>query len=920
MSGWKGQTVITVLDDEQIRCKDNIASVTWIPERLWRLGFLVNTFTAFWRITNHDESVADLTIIGEWSADGLVWERFTVFGPIPVADFFFSQDYDVGTNIAEYLRVGVELSSSTAYAKTATLSLDIGFEFGWDIGHDITAGRPEDDLPDAACADCSLVDARPLDKVDHLPAGARGDSIDNSREVATAPPPPGGATRPNIVALRGVKDQSSDLAHGRRHTALRRRFRGASGSSLVGPGPTTLPVAGAAFDGLDDGMAAHSHGERSRFPNRAEETETSPTIDGDVAFSRQSIEDSSRLLLSPPQAPRSFQRPEVDLHSHGDGSRAQIGNPGGRGHIEYPVAPSAFDTTFGEDYYGFREFVQEHAAHWSDDLDDRFDGEAILAKDEPYQPKRYYVPKCKPSISTGHPLLIWVAPLDFPRVASEPVGSELNPHSDPQVAVDAAGAGTTVILKAGVYSRNYSDASFHLPKSVENEYGRTRVVLYVRRSGTQSAPITIRAEQRGTAVLQFKFHEADLVTPHALAPLPLEFTQALSYPGHLRYIPTAISFAQGICHVVIEGLVMKGMSNGVFISKRCSGIQLRHLVIRELGASKYIHYGASTWLNIHAGIVTSTSATHVQIENCRLEHFGVFSQGAAFNGAPYWLFQGTGGPSSNPWNKKTKLPNPVFHHGFNHSHGMYLQGFGIAVRNCTFFDITQGMQIKIDGNAVLAGFPDAQQAPGADGQGKPSHILTSNCFGAMSNPKSFSPTIGLWKNATTQGPNPGQSLNSVTMLPPKNIVISFNTFLEGLGTMYGDAFSGGVFHAPIYAFQFYYPSLEYSLFLGATITNNYCGTKAVVALQLPPKTSQGIDKVWEAIMKVPNAIIAMASGHPGLLLTDSTFAAAKGIVAANPNEKSNLAPELNSMSVNGNQTAVGPVVLAKRCRAVAGFS
>jgi len=690
-----------------------LASLTWIPEKYWKLGCFVNEFTAYWHITQHDESLADLKIVGEWSADGIVWDRFDVFGPIPAADSFFYANYTNAEQFGEYLRVGVEFSSSTAYAKTATLSLDFGYEIGL-IGDDETA----------------TLDA----------------------------------------ALQAVESSGTG------------RLESAGGGS---PAPL----------------------------------EAVPTIDW------------NQYLLT------------------------KCGKPG-------PINAVC---------------LQKNA---------------------------------KPVVPPIPPAIIWAAPPSYPRNANSPLGSEQNPHLDLQLAVDSAGPGTTIVLRPGDYARRYGPPypphgddgndtchitaypSYFPKKGVADEYGRPRAIIVVRVSGTQGKPITIRAEKPGTARLYFKFEESDLV-PADPTKLPPGFFTGGKVVKHLKYVPYGILFSDNVCHVNVRGLVLMLMSVGVRVGHGCAHIELEHLEIKRIGASRYIHFGHSSWLNHHNGIVTSASTRDVLIRRCELAHFGVHALTATAAGAPHWLFDRSPAgawPKANLEKTAMTIKNKglqnaqkaalqaAVRHGYNHSHALYLQGFGIVVSECTIIDITQGYQLKIDGNILRAGIPDLKIKDGGDGKGQPSHTIYNCCFGRLANPAYGISSVVFWRN-----PRSGSSPKNdpFPMLPPKNVRLLMNTFHEGtkgldymysaprkasMKMCYGNKQAEVVSWAPIIVPQHdalemidpkgaiaadnYRSDWRFRMLRGAWFIGNHTGAPALLAVSLPNKNKTIVAaKVAEAEAK-----------------------------------------------------------------------
>gem|GEM_PF-2376955 len=282
-------------------------------------------------------------------------------------------------------------------------------------------------------------------------------------------------------------------------------------------------------------------------------------------------------------------------------------------------------------------------------------------------------------------------------------------------------------------------------------------LAFLKYPGLPGKPITVRGEPGKRVRLRVTYEPSDLVAGTSKLPVACY----------------GFWVAERVRHIVIEGIELSHMQVGVVVGNGCEDITLRRLDIHRLGADPtYIADGG--WPNYHIGIDLRAGTQRVTIDGCTIHDLGL-SKGLQGNCCP----QQTGPKCVNAGD------NPYNHNVYNHSHGMYLQGFDHVVRDCAVWNIHNGAQIKIDGNIVGAGLPDEELVAlnqqgvidsGTLGAGykKPSHTIARCCFGPDANPSTnvFGGIVFV-TNVCRYGP---KAAKSAPMNPAKNVRFEANLF------------------------------------------------------------------------------------------------------------------------------------------------
>jgi|GEM_PF-2424491 len=389
-------------------------------------------------------------------------------------------------------------------------------------------------------------------------------------------------------------------------------------------------------------------------------------------------------------------------------------------------------------------------------------------------------------------------------------GSSTHPLGTIQAALQLAVAGTEIRVAPGEYVSTWKTARHEFYKSGSNAGRRMRAAcVFVNKSGQNGYPIRIVSTVEHGAHLRFCYSDSDLSDRVAWG-----VTNKKTHIQHVRALgwhAYGFLFDRNICHVEIDGFRISCLHRGVALTPYCSSIKVRNMLIEHLGTSRFGYFTYSVkamedmfhkpfgqighnelaqvpsdWLNQHVGIETSALTSDVEIKGCTIRHLGGLAIGAS-GAVPSPQQVGCTGATTEPC-----LSEHVWHHAFNHSHAIYAQGFGIRIENCTFYDVTQGSHIKIDGNAIAAGRPDHKLKPNNAGLLQSSHVIMDNCFGPLRNPSETSTQVVFYVNHSEVevkkfAPDPKDPNLTVTFVEkelfnqPKNVVISRNRFDFGPG-------------------------------------------------------------------------------------------------------------------------------------------
>jgi len=440
-----------------------------------------------------------------------------------------------------------------------------------------------------------------------------------------------------------------------------------------------------------------------------------------------------------------------------------------------------------------------------------------------------------------------------------PHGSKVNPFATIQAALGVAQPGTTIRVLPGDYFCTSATAQILKWPKVEattiEKNGEVMIAACVRvtKSGSPGKPIRIVSDTQHKARIRFVVSPSDMVPSVIWAANKTMNQVATVTRNAVNFHIYGFLLNADVCHVEIEGFHISCVQRAVVIGSRCANVRLKGLLIERLGTARLarapivatwfakkgfpnpasltyqqltttLGLNPKEWINPHVGIDIRASAAYVHIDGCIIRHLGPYASGAGESLPPASAIGCQ--PGSPP-----DCAGPLWHHAFNHSHGIYAQGFGITVENSTFYDISQGHNIKIDGNTLARGRPDKVLGVAFnDGFGESSHVIQACCFGPDTNPSISVALVTMYVNSYTVAfvNSKGKKESATVQLnSPKNVYVARNTFY--LSEQYG---AGALTQAPIWISQFPWKGTK-----GLVMTDNATPGQFLLALRLPCNTN-----------------------------------------------------------------------------------